>query len=704
MTDIERAITHALGSAAEGFVPSDLAAAEERFLRGRRKRRFTWFGAATLTTAAAVVAVAVFPRPELAQNDEPLPVAGPVMTTIRVGESPVSIASTATAVWVANSGDGTISRIDPDTKEVVATVEVGGSPEEVAIDEFSARPTVWVFDAQARRIVEIQPSTNTVGFQYSDEWPEGTHLDLAVKDLTLWMADPATGTVYVDYRGGPAPEHPGYVAYVGPMDVAKRGLLPERGGDVALEDGAGEVWAYNGESGTLTLLQSAAGRFSEAERADITDVLTSENGDLAVGGDALWVSDDFGVIMRIDRRTFEKEYVDVGGRYSNLSYGGGYLWALTANEQDDGTATLRRIDPTTAEVVGEPIPLQDEPVDVSADADAVWVAHRSGGFVTRIDVTPADATPPDDERSGEPQEADALGPDDLVMVFSGQGRRGGELLAMYGDGRIRQITAPIDADLYPSFVDAVYSKGPAVVVERRDLKGLGSRLVYVDVLERDEIELLPGSLPAVSPQGQLAYWRMEKETPTLFVTQIGTDLGRQISLDAAPASVTWDAGGRFVYVVTQEQRPRVVSYDSTTELGTTEVSSDEDRLYLAASSRVPNTVDVISLGRGSVVELGRLTFDSPQPGGYRTLVDLSDLGIVDAEGRVAFDELRLSAMGRLDATVADDGTIDWTTGQEFGWLVGYGRDAWLVKEDGVIVSLGEIANGGVALAPELAQP
>jgi YVTN family beta-propeller protein len=35
------------------------------------------------------------------------------------------------AVWVANATDGTVSRIDPRTRRVVATIDVGGTPLEI---------------------------------------------------------------------------------------------------------------------------------------------------------------------------------------------------------------------------------------------------------------------------------------------------------------------------------------------------------------------------------------------------------------------------------------------------------------------------------------------------------------------------------------------------------------------------------------------
>jgi YVTN family beta-propeller protein len=52
--------------------------------------------------------------------------------TIAVGRGPVGIAYGQGAVWVANSKDGTISRIDPATGNV-KTIKVGGSPVGIAV-------------------------------------------------------------------------------------------------------------------------------------------------------------------------------------------------------------------------------------------------------------------------------------------------------------------------------------------------------------------------------------------------------------------------------------------------------------------------------------------------------------------------------------------------------------------------------------------
>jgi YVTN family beta-propeller protein len=63
-----------------------------------------------------------------------------VTATISVGRYSNSIAVGAGAVWVANRDDGTLSRIDPSTNRVVATIHVGGQPESVAV----GGGAVWV--------------------------------------------------------------------------------------------------------------------------------------------------------------------------------------------------------------------------------------------------------------------------------------------------------------------------------------------------------------------------------------------------------------------------------------------------------------------------------------------------------------------------------------------------------------------------------
>jgi peptide/nickel transport system substrate-binding protein len=76
-----------------------------------------------------------------------------VTTTIPVGQSPSGVAVGAGSVWVADSGDGTVDRIDTHTNRVVAAIAVGGSPQAVTV----AAGRVWVtVDAET-----IRPAAST---------------------------------------------------------------------------------------------------------------------------------------------------------------------------------------------------------------------------------------------------------------------------------------------------------------------------------------------------------------------------------------------------------------------------------------------------------------------------------------------------------------------------------------------------------------
>jgi YVTN family beta-propeller protein len=59
---------------------------------------------------------------------------------VPVGHEPSAISAGGGAVWVANSGDGTVSRLDAGSGKVIATVDVGSNPSDVAVSQRG----VWV--------------------------------------------------------------------------------------------------------------------------------------------------------------------------------------------------------------------------------------------------------------------------------------------------------------------------------------------------------------------------------------------------------------------------------------------------------------------------------------------------------------------------------------------------------------------------------
>jgi YVTN family beta-propeller protein len=104
---------------------------------------------------------------------------GPVRV-ISVGDRPTGIAYGDNAIWVANSGDGTVTRIDPSTYST-ATIAVGAQPVAVAADGGA----VWVANAGDGTVSRIDPATNDVVRTIElGHTPAG----LAVADELVWVA------------------------------------------------------------------------------------------------------------------------------------------------------------------------------------------------------------------------------------------------------------------------------------------------------------------------------------------------------------------------------------------------------------------------------------------------------------------------------------------------------------------------------------
>src|SRR5918992_800000 len=77
---------------------------------------------------------------------------------IPVGAQPSGLAFGDGALWVANHGDASVTRLDPEGMTRVDTIEVGRDPEGIAIG-FGA---VWVANAGAGTVSQINANANTV--------------------------------------------------------------------------------------------------------------------------------------------------------------------------------------------------------------------------------------------------------------------------------------------------------------------------------------------------------------------------------------------------------------------------------------------------------------------------------------------------------------------------------------------------------------
>ena len=138
----------------------------ERPGHGRRRLRIVASGLAVCIAAVSVAAVIVWRTGSVASDSGGTGRTDPgesVTASIEVGTGPEGLAFGDGALWVANSGSGTVSRIDPANDEVAATINVGSSPVAVAVGDGA----VWVGNSTwsppgGSTVSRVDSTTNTV--------------------------------------------------------------------------------------------------------------------------------------------------------------------------------------------------------------------------------------------------------------------------------------------------------------------------------------------------------------------------------------------------------------------------------------------------------------------------------------------------------------------------------------------------------------
>jgi ABC-type transport system substrate-binding protein/class 3 adenylate cyclase/DNA-binding beta-propeller fold protein YncE len=120
---------------------------------------------------------------------------GRKMASVGVGNGPSAIAAGAGSLWVTNSADGTVTRIDRETL-LPTTIPVGHGPAAVAVDTAGA----WVANAGDNTLVHLDTETNAiVGTTRVGDGPTA----LLSTPGALWIANGRDGTVMrVDERSG----------------------------------------------------------------------------------------------------------------------------------------------------------------------------------------------------------------------------------------------------------------------------------------------------------------------------------------------------------------------------------------------------------------------------------------------------------------------------------------------------------------------
>jgi peptide/nickel transport system substrate-binding protein len=161
---------------------------------------------------------------------------------IRVGNNPAAVAFGEDAVWVTNVDDRSVSRIDPETLQV-ETFDVGAAGRGIA----TGAGAVWVSDSAENRLVRIDPQTNdvtqTIGV---GSGPSA----VAFGSRAVWVANTLDGTL----------------SKIDPGSNTVRATVPVGSSPAAVAANDVAVWVANEAGRTVVRLEPKSGTVAEIVR------------------------------------------------------------------------------------------------------------------------------------------------------------------------------------------------------------------------------------------------------------------------------------------------------------------------------------------------------------------------------------------------------------------------------------------------------
>lgn len=287
---------------------------------------------------------------------------GPPIETIEVGGFPNALDVGAGGVWVIRDGRRLI-RIDPATREIAARIGAGdelGSERPCGVAVGAS--AVWVTTLSGN-VARVNPATNRVSTVIETE----EAACVAAGNVGVWVTRPDAGEVV---RIDPSTNE--IVAEV-PLEGFPQGVA------IAF----GSVWVAvsdppDGANGGVARINP---RTNEIARTILVPNLPEF---VANGAGALWVTSNNGTISEVDprsNRVVETIRITEGGR-TTVTVGGGSVWAAEITGPG-AEASVVRIDPQTAQVIGDPIDAGRNPLGLAFGAGALWVANYDDGTVTR---------------------------------------------------------------------------------------------------------------------------------------------------------------------------------------------------------------------------------------------------------------------------------------------------------------------------------
>ena len=246
-------------------------------------------------------------------------------------------------MWVGDARDGTITRVDPETRKVVKTIGIGAPVVDLAV----GLGAVWAATGGFGEVVRIDPDVGAATQRIPLGDPEDPVVpsvpSVGVGDGRVWAGVPA-GLAQIDARSGDV---------VDTVDLDSTQAL-----QIAVGDGA--VW--------VTTIANRAKRVEASSGRPTAEFYAGGwVYPVALGGGATWVG---------GLRGLAKLNPDTGAALSStaqvtlvtgIAYGEGSLWLTNGD-----TADVVRLDAATGAVQAT-IPMGGRGDDLVVDGGLVWV-------------------------------------------------------------------------------------------------------------------------------------------------------------------------------------------------------------------------------------------------------------------------------------------------------------------------------------------
>lgn len=279
-----------------------------------------------------------------------------VSAPIAIGSPPLRIATAPEAIWVTSEPDGTLTRLDPASGDVVGEpFTLGAGISGVAVGAGS----VWVADPPTGEVLRVDPDSGAVSERVDVGGSPGPIVFGAGR---VWVADlDGAGLSVIEAKGS---------------RVIRRGI-GTHAAPLRLAVGGGGLWESSATTGSLrrvdlSKLRVGGGILVGRGPAGVT-----------VADGLVWVANSrAGTVSTVDTTTqvVVGEQIPVGAQPGGIDAGTSTVWVAVTG--DDAVA---RIDLQSGEREGAPIQVGPEPGAVAVGESAVWVGNNGDGTVTRIE-------------------------------------------------------------------------------------------------------------------------------------------------------------------------------------------------------------------------------------------------------------------------------------------------------------------------------